>query len=1046
MRRQPSSVAVLGIVLLIVSVSPAFLQAGTTQAQLNGTVRDPNGSVIVKAAVGLRNLDTNQRFVAQTDVSGFYILTTVAPGRYEVTVEYVGFARYIHTGIMLRVGQTANFDVALKLANAQEKVELNSEAPLTEPQRNEISEVVETGQIQSLPTNDRQATNFALLSPGVANARSGLQSTFTDPATTRISFGGQRDLNNMVTVDGADDINTATGLQRATPSQEAIEEFRVVNSDFGAEYGHTLGGVISVATKSGTNSYHGSGYEYLQNNAVDANSPLALPGFTALRQNQFGMTLGGPVRKDKLFFFTNYEGQRRAQSPSYPSLLINNLAAINTVKQTFALAPENLNLLQTADLDNGFVRMDAQLNARNRLAARYSVQDARDLNMLVGDTLDGGGIGAPSSGRNGFLRDQSLAGTLTSNISSSVTNQALVQWARRNYGFPGVSGQPDLEVPNVLLFGHNFAAFDRYNESRGESSDNLLVVRGKHYWSLGFDADAIRNFAISPGFTPARVIFPSFSDLLASGKSNWGSAPCPPPLVGLVAPCITDFYWGAPVGPGAFNPNQPSPPVPTTWQNAYLPSEASDFDVRLNHGEYGFFAQDQYRVTPKLTLNYGLRWDFESGLGAYVNPDHRSLQPRIGVAYSLDQKTVIRSGYGIYYDTYSVGSFLFAGSQRPPILPDLPTANNQQTGTWLLNTLALPTPCVLPGCPLPGGNLPPGTEPPPLITSAFENLINSGSFPNNEPFAQGGALVSRNLREPYSEQASLEMDRELGHGLLVGVGYLWVAAHKLARPINLNVGPPVGQETGTNKDIYNFALLEPSIPAPPAGSPGTAGFLYYTDSTGNSSYNGLTLRATKKSGRYLQFNLNYTFSKTMDDGTSTTFINVPQSNVQRNLERAISNQDVRHRFVADFTAQAPDHSPARNFVFSSIITAQSPRPFTLFVGFDANNDGNPFTDRVGASRRNTYLGDDLRTWDLRLSRTIFLPKERYSLQLAFDAFNVLNRANIDEVSTVYGAPDFIGPEPQHYKDGIMAPAGLSFGAPRTAFGPRQLQFSAKFTF
>src|SRR5262249_46720308 len=159
-----------------------------------------------------------------------------------------------------------------------------------------------------------------------------------------------------------------------------------------------------------------------------------------------------------------------------------------------------------------------------------------------------------------------------------------------------------------------------------------------------------------------------------------------------------------------------------------------------------------------------------------------------------------------------------------------------------------------------------------LLTSAFESLINSGSFPNNSLFAQGGTVVDRNLRELYSQQANLEIDREIGKGLTVSGEYLWVAGHKLVRPIDLNVGPPVGKETGPNKDIYAFGLPVPSIPAPPGGSPGTNGIFYYTDSTGNSAYNGLILQASERAGRYLSLSANYTLSKTIDDGTFTTFV------------------------------------------------------------------------------------------------------------------------------------------------------------------------------
>jgi hypothetical protein len=1042
----------LSAVLTIATISGCgvlvFSQASNSQAQLNGSILDQSGGAVVQAVVTLRNVGTDQLRTASSNGQGYYIFVNVPPGSYYLSAVYKGFGKYSRTGITLSVGQAATIDITLTVAQAQEQVAVSSEVPDIEPTRSEVSQVVETQQIQSLPISGRLFTDFALLSPGVATGRTSLQSTFTDPATTRISFGGQRDLNNMVTVDGADNINTATGSQRATPSQEAVSEFRVVNNSFGAEYGRALGGIVNIVTKSGTNDYHGSIYDYLQNNAIDADSPLALQGFTTLRQNQFGATLGGPIAKDKTFFFANYEGQRRAQSPTYPAVLVENLAAINTVKESFGLDPESLNLLQTADVDNGFMKVDHQFNLANRLSVRYSIQDASDLNMLVGSTLDGGGIGAPSSGHNGYLRDQALVGSLTSQITPSLVNSALVQWARRNYGFPGDTGQPNLDVPNLLLFGHNFGAFDRYNESRVQFSDTLAVVKGRHYANFGFDSNYIRNFVIWPGFTPSRDIFPSLGDLLASGEPGWGSTPCPAPLTGLVAPCIAAFFWGAPIGPGPFDPTQPSPPVPTTWQNAYLPSEASNFDVRLNHSEFGFFAQDQFRLTPKFTVNYGLRWDFETGLGAFVNPDHRSFQPRVGFAYSPDSKTVLRAGYGIFYDTYSLTFFFVAAPQRPPVITGLPTASNQTTGTWLLNTLAIPTPCVLAGCPPNpyAPDTPPGTEIPPLVDAAFENLITSGSFPDNALYSQGGTSVDRNLREPYSEQSSIEIDREIARGLTVSAGYLWVAGHKLVRPIDLNVGPPIGQETGTNKDIYAFGILDPSIPAPPDGSPGTSGIFYYTDSTGNSSYNGLTLQAKERAGKYFQLNANYTFAKTIDNGTFTTFVSTPQSNSQRDFERALSNQDVRHRFVANFVASAPENSFARNFEFSSIITVQSPRPFTLFVGFDANNDGNPVTDRVGSSGRNTYFGDDLRSWDLRLSRTIYFPGERYRLQLMFDGFNILNRSNFDEVYSVYGAPDFIGPVPQHFGDGVTSPADPYFGTPRTALNPRQLQLSAKFTF
>jgi Carboxypeptidase regulatory-like domain/TonB dependent receptor len=1077
---------------------PAFGQAAITFAQLNGTVLDTTGRTVVKAEINLREQGTNLTYSGVTNADGYYVIPNLPPGKYDLTVAYSGFAKYMQTGLALTVGQTATIDVTLKVAAAGEMVTVTTEVPPIESTRTEISQVIDTQQIQNLPISGRLFTDFALLTPGVATGRTSLQSTFTDPTVTRISFGGQRDLNNAVTVDGADNINTATGSQRATPSQEAVAEFRVVNSGFGAEYGRGLGGIVNIVTKSGSNELHGSIYDYLQNNAANARSLLQVaPLADTLRQNQFGATLGGPIRKDKTFFFLNYEGQRRAQSPTYPTLLFapaasqflfpgavdpfpagfTTLQAINAVKASYNIAPENTNILKTADVDNGFVKVDHQVNDKNRLSLRYSIQDATNLNMLVGETLDGGGLGMPSSGRNGLLRDQAVVGTWTTTVKPDLVNSVLIQWARRNYGFPGVTGQPNLDVPNLLLLGHNFGAFDRYNESRVQFSDTISWLKGNHYPKLGFDTNYIRNFVIWPGFTPSRDIFPSLADLLASGQSyptlpgaGWGTGltplACPPPLTGLSAPCIAAFFWGAPIGTGPINPNQPSPPVPTTWQNAYLPSEASNFFVHLNHGYYGFFAQDQWRVTPKLALNYGLRYDFESGLGNLVNPYHRNIAPRVGLAYSPDSKTVIRAGYGMFFDRYTLTFFFVSDPQRAPVIPGLPTSTNQTTGTWLLNSLFLPTPCFIcnpPNFHNPPSPLPAGTVPPPLIVTAFEHLITSGSFPNNSPFAQGGSVVDRNQRNPYSEQASLSIDREIAKGLTVSAGYLFVAGHRLVRPIDLNVAPHIAVQAGTNKDIYNFAIPQPGAPPLPWGPFGTNGIFYFTDSTGASVYHGMTLQATERAGKYFQLHANYTFSKALDDGTYLVFVDTPQSNDQRSLERALSNQNVAHRFVADFVAEAPEHSFLRNFQLSNIVTVQSPRPFTLFVGFDANNDGNPVTDRVGSSGRNTYFGDNLRSWDVRVSRLIHF-SERRQLQLMADVFNVLNRPNVDEVYSVYGTYDFCGRLiPRQYKDAVSlkaqngsqfgtcpplgppAPNAL-FGTPRTTLNPRQFQFAAKFLF
>ncbi len=658
------------VLMLTLQLAPcAFGQATVSFAQLNGTIEDTTGRVVVGATVSLRDLSTNLVYNAVSNASGYYIAPNLPPGQYELTVQSSGFAKYVRTGMTLTVGQTATVNVNLSVASASEVVTVSTEAPLVEPTRSEISQVIDTHEIQALPTSTRNFVDFALLTPGVATGRTSLQSTFTEPEVTRISFGGMRDLSNAVTVDGADYINEATGSQRTTPSQEAVSEFRVVNNSFGSEYGRALGGIVNVVTKTGTNTLHGSAYGFLQNRVANSNSLLTVAPYDAYRRGQFGGTLGGPIQKDKTFFFMNYEGQRFAESPTYPFTLVGNAAGtipdnlplVNAAKAALGLPPEDLNILKTLNNDNGFVRLDHQFNANNRLSIHYGIVDARDLNVLVGDTLDGGGIGAPSSGHDAYVRDQSLVGSVNSLLKPDLVNTVLVQYARRHYNFPGVTGQPNLDIPNTLLFGHNFGTFDATDESRVQASDSVAWIKGNHYLKFGVDYNYVWDFVIWPGFTPMRIVMPGFNCLVDFSRyvnqtaivaENPADGPCPtssypffsgtdsgPNPYDALLNGVPIVFWGAPVGTGPIVPGSLPPPIPTgggTWPNAYV--DPQDYYVNINHSYFGGYIQDQWKVAPKFTVNYGLRYDFEAGLSNYINPDYRGFQPRSGICLCADQE------------------------------------------------------------------------------------------------------------------------------------------------------------------------------------------------------------------------------------------------------------------------------------------------------------------------------------------------------------------------------------------------------------------------
>ncbi len=1182
MKARSALVVAVALALLLVCAGSTFAQGATATAQLNGTVTDESGAVVAGASVSARDTDTNTTSTATSNDKGFYFIPNLAPGRYELKVSYTGFAGFTQTGVVLSVGESATVNATLQVAARGEKVVVTTEVQTIEPTKTEISQVVGEQQIQSLPISGRLFTDFALLTPGVATSRTSLGTTITEFEVTQISFGGMRSFSNEITVDGADFVNELSGVQRATPPQDSVQEFRVVNNSFGAEYGRSVGGIVNIVTKSGTNDMHGSAYEYFQNSALDSRSllqPAPLPN--QLRQNQFGATLGGPIEKDKTFFFMNYEGKRRAESPTYPPDLVSNIGLIDEAKALMGLAPEGCTLplasctgsptsylngvLKTANNDFGFARLDHQINTNNRVALRYLIEDGRALGELIGNTLDGGGIGAPSGGRDLFVRDQSLFGTLTSVLTPNLVNSFLGQWARRHYNFTGMTGQPDFSILNDLELGHNFGIDDQKYESRIEVSDSISWVKGNHLAKFGFDGNYIWDVDNFPGFTPVRSLVPGISCLAnfalfydgSYGADNGGSAG----LNSLAGQCpvasdhgVVFMYAGVPLPTSATACALPPWCAPTgaplntsTWANAFNPSLFSSYSHQINHGYWGGFAQDQWRVTPKLTFNFGLRWDFESGLAAYVNPDYTAWQPRIGLAYSPDGKTVLRAGAGMFSDRQNMSFFFIPNTQKvvagylcgnhpsaaitalcgpvsPQEMPMLASGNLQATQGYQIF-----------GFPASQGaaNMVASI----IQTGAYSSLTTGGVLPmagtcfTTGACGRGAGGMEHNSKLPYAVQASAEIDHQFGKGFALNLGYLFVGAHRLVRGNNINVPCPVGTTKPASlvadplPDAVPGMLNPNGTLSPCTGTPvlGTgalagvgpwfagalgsglqtlsSGLLDYNNNVANAAYHGLTVTALERWGQYLNLTANYTYSHTIDNGNFTTFINLPVNQFDYAAERANSNQDVRHHFVANFTVNAPNDSFLRNFAFSSIITMQSGRPFTIYYGGNTLNDlAGGATDRVAGGvpgsvctsvstgqtmiPRNTYIGDPLYSWDLRVSRAIHI-SERVKLDLILDAFNVMDRANVDEVTSVYGSQVFCGAIPQHYQDAtslaiqsgaasVGCPIGnliavtggtlnstpipggapefiptkpnANFGMPRTMFNPRQFQIAARFSF
>jgi hypothetical protein len=1076
--------------LSLLLATSTWLGAQTVTSSVQGRVYDSTGAAISAASVTAVNADTGVSRTTTASTTGDYQITLLPPGDYTVTAEKAGFQKSAKK-VRLDIGTAGTVDFSLAIGQVTEQVSVQDVGEVAEPTRTMVSSVIDEQKIQSLPVNGRQFIDFALLAPGVTigDTTSGSTDVIIEPVT-KLSFAGQNIHYNFVAIDGTDNMSTASGIQKTTPSQEAVREFRVINSSYSTEFGRAVGGIVNIITKSGTNQFHGSVYDYFRNDAMDGQSILASPDLPTcntpgdpssggcrflkkLHQNQYGFTLGGPIKKNQTFLFGNYEGQRRSESPFYNSAILSNISLINDLKCTNfgslgdapnqatcpagSLPQENLNVSRESNYDNFLVRLDHTINSQHSLFVRYFFNDER----LTQVSPLNDGFDLPSGYKQNNFRDQTISGSLNSLLKTSLVNELHVQFAHRFFDFPTNTTQPHLEVTNIFTVGVNRGNPDMYEEHRTEVVDNLTWVKGRHTIQFGGDTNFVSTTESFPLFYPFEADFGCIENCVFSFGNSFPGLPGGSPNV---------IFFERFQAPDFLE----SSLDPAVYQGTHISSSIrNQAKGTLDHTYNGLFVQDKWRATDRLTLNYGLRWEAETWPSRAVNNITKNFDPRVGFSYGFggSRNFILRGGAGIFHGTLPSPLLMCQEPSCGGTIGPYPGRENKEDSldarTRLFAFAAGPF----------------------SMNEALTELLNNGTYPDAVSLAFNGGnclegfpspngflsgcgffgdsvivRFAKDHKPPYGVQASLGLEFQPFKDTVLDVSYLHVRGVHLGSFYNVNQPPPNGCQQSVHnsrgqaglKDDYHV-VQDPDTCTltifPGTGQP-TVAVYFEADSKWDSVWDGLLVNFNKRVSHHIGFGLSYTWSKGIDNGPNPSFVLIPQDSAHFDRERAVSSDHTPHRFVANAILTGPTK---KNFLvndwqLSTIVSLEAPHYFTKFAGSDVNGDVFGNNDRVGIEPRNTFKGDSYQSVDLRVSRE-FPVTERFHIQGIAEAFNLLNTVNVRFYNTVYGAADFcpfaanpaaVGcpAEPSGFREGSPNP---SYGTPRAVFNPRQIQFALRLT-
>jgi hypothetical protein len=1052
---------------LFVTLLTARCHATSSTGSVLGTVVDPNGAALAQANVELRNQNTGTIRRATVNASGDFSFVLLPPGVYDLVVRAPGFVDGTIRGIQLDVDQVRRADLTLKLPTVIVQDLVTTELPLVETETSGVGKVVPRGLISNLPLNERNYLNFVLLAPGAHTPAAGSQASTMGPGS--FSVNGAREQANAFLLDGIDNTSLYINRTSVLPSIDAIDEFKVQSSTYSAEYGRNGGAQVDLVLKSGTNALHGNAFEYFRNRHLDARNYFDLPECTAVsptgscgpipvyQRSQFGATIGGPIQRNRTFFFASYEGlalrQAITREATVPSQ--NTLAALNAAipppfqnpagAATLALYPAANSGADLANstiyisspsirgtVNEGTLKLDTQLTSRDVLSGHYAVYDSNSyLPFDSGFTVSA----LPGFGDYHNNRGQNIGLEWTHSFTPSALNDLRFGFGRdrlqilqENYatnrsadlGYPSPPNPQDWGYPDAQINGYETLG-EPFNAPQNVIDNAYHVTDGVN-WSPAFDRGRHR-FKFGGDFH--RVQQNGYADFYSRGLFLF---------IGITGSSLEDLALGLP---------------------AVSLFATGNTDTHLRTFSESYYALDDYRLTPTLTLNLGLRYEYNStpidtenhlstadlssqsatctpqpacqyvvaGTPGYprglYTTGKKNFAPRVGLAWSPlpNDRLVVRSGYGVFYDLGVLNINLLLG-ENPPFYQLLYSVND---GTQNIQT---------------------------IVDSPINHVISFRTTPS--------------YKNAYLQQWSLGVQGQLTQSTVMELGYVGSQGSHLVGFSDANQSEPVG------------------VPPYPAPYP-QFGSLATIDTSRSSSYHSLQASLQRRMQRGSSLLAAYTWSKSIDNGSEFTVSNTEGQYAQdtHNLagERGLAAFDARERFVLSYVARLPfgpgerylDRSDfigqlVRDWQISSIVSLQTGQPFTvnrstyqsdttLIVGSDrpdliadpfkagpvATNPNpachatvaqgglaadhtrsvqswiNPcaYADpnlegqyRFGTSPRNEVAGPGLAALDASVSRAFPLIHERVKLNARADFFNLLNHPNFDPPVRVFDSQNF----------------------------------------